>query len=107
VTARTTVINVVVLVQTVYLFNCRSLHHSIFAIGLFTNPWTIICSLAMLGAQLLLTYTPVMNNLFHTAPLGVESWLRIAGVAAITFVAVEFEKWIRFGHGRGEHSIPA
>jgi magnesium-transporting ATPase (P-type) len=106
VAARTAVVNVVVLVQIVYLFNCRSFHHSVFAIGLFTNRWTIIGALAMLGAQLLLTYVPVMNNLFHTAPLSVESWLRIVGVAAIAFGAVEFEKWIRFGRRRDNPVIP-
>jgi len=103
--ARTAAINVIVLVQTVYLFNCRSLNHSVFAIGLFTNGWTIAGSLAMMGAQLLFTYAPVMNRLFHTAPIQGESWLRIVGVAAMAFVAVEFEKWIRFGRGRGERSI--
>ncbi|NOS72603.1 MAG: HAD-IC family P-type ATPase [Verrucomicrobia bacterium] len=106
VAARTAVVNVVVLVQIVYLFNCRSFHHSVFAVGLFTNRWTIIGALAMLGAQLLLTYVPVMNNLFHTAPLAAESWLRIVGVAAIAFGAVEFEKWIRFGRHRGEPTFP-
>ncbi len=106
VAARTAVINVVVLVQIVYLFNCRSLHHSVFAIGLFTNRWTILGALAMLGAQLLFTYAPVMNTLFHSAPLAAESWLRIAGVAAMAFSSVEFEKWIRFGGGRGQHAIP-
>ena len=34
-----------------------------------------------------------------------DSWLRIVGVAAMAFVAVEFEEWIRFGGGRGEHAI--
>ena len=107
VAARTAVINVVVLVQVVYLFNCRSLHHSIFALGLFTNRWTLVGALAMVGAQLLFTYAPVMNNLFHSAPLAAESWLRIVGVAAIAFAAVEFEKWIRFGRRRSEHAVPA
>ena len=35
-----------------------------------------------------------------------ESWLRIVGAAARAFVAVAFEKWIRFGGGRGDHTIP-
>lgn len=104
--ARTVAVNVVVLVQLIYLFNCRSLNHSLFAIGLFTNPWTLAGSLAMLGAQLLLTCAPVMNKLFHTAPIGAESWLRIAAVATAAFLAVELEKWIRFGGRRGEHAIP-
>ena len=104
--ARTVAVNTIVLVQMIYLFNCRSLHHSIFSIGLFTNRWTIAGSLAMLGAQLLFTYVPLMNKLFHTAPINAESWLRIVAVAATAFIAVELEKWIRFGGRRGEHAIP-
>jgi Ca2+-transporting ATPase len=104
--ARTAVINVIVLVQTAYLFNCRSLNHSAFAIGWFTNRWAIAGALAMLGAQLFFTYAPVMNQLFHTAPIDAESWLRITAVAALAFVAVELEKWIRFGGRRGEHVLP-
>lgn len=48
-----------------------------------------------------------MNQLFRTAPNDSGSWLRIIGVAAIAFGAVEFEKWIRFGRRRGEHSMSA
>jgi magnesium-transporting ATPase (P-type) len=105
--ARTVAANTIVLVQLIYLFNCRSLNHSIFAIGLLTNRWTVVGSLAMLGAQLLFTYLPLMNNLFHTAPIDAKSWLRIIAVAAVSFAAVELEKWIRFGGRRGEHAIPS
>ncbi len=104
--ARTAVINVIVIVEIAYLFSCGSLKRSIFAIGWFTNRWAIFGSLAMLGAQLFFTYAPVMNKLFHTAPIDAESWLRIAAVAVASFLAVEFEKWIRFGGRRGEHAIP-
>jgi len=48
----------------------------------------------------------VMNKLFHTAPISAASWLRIVSVAVIVFVVVEAEKWLRFGRGRGEHSLP-
>ena len=95
--ARTVAVNTIVVVQMVYLFNCRSLRHSLFAIGWFTNRWAIVGVLAMLGAQLLFTYLPVMNRLFHSAPIDGGAWLRIAGVAALAFAAVEFEKWLRFG----------
>ncbi len=103
--ARTAVINVIVLVEIAYLLSCRSLTHSIFAIGWFTNRWVIAGSLAMLGAQLLFTYTPMMNKLFHTAPIEAESWLRIVGVAAAAFVAVEIEKWLRYGKRRNQHAM--
>jgi len=104
--ARTAVINVIVVVEIAYLFNCRSLSHSFFSTKFLSNRWAIAGSLAMLAAQLLLTYTPVMNELFHTAPISAESWLRIVGVAAVAFVVVEIEKWLRYGRGRGEHALP-
>ena len=60
----------------------------------------------MIALQLLFTYAPLMNQLFHTAPISGESWLHILGVAAVVFIVVEVEKWIRYGHGRGDHALP-
>lgn len=104
--ARTAVVNVIVLVEIAYLFSCRSLNRSIFAIGWFTNRWAIAGSLSMLAAQLLFTYAPVMNKLFHTAPIAADAWLRIGAVASVAFVAVEIEKWICFGGRRGGPAMP-
>ncbi len=95
--ARTAVINVIVAVETVYLFNCRSLTRSFLSVGFLTNRWVIAGALLMLAVQLAFTYTPLMNELFRTAPISGGSWLRIMGVAAVVFFAVEFEKWLRFG----------
>ncbi len=103
--ARTVAANSLVLVQTIYLFNCRSLRRSVFAIGLFTNRWAIAGALAMLSAQLLFTHAPLMNKLFHTAPIAGDSWLRIAVLAVVAFTAVEIEKWLRFGERRDSHAI--
>ena len=44
--------------------------------------------------QLAFTYVPAMNVLFHSAPVGVGSWLRVLGVGLVIYAAVEFEKWL-------------
>jgi cation-transporting ATPase F len=49
---------------------------------------------AMLCAQMLFTYAPFMQRLFHTAPLDAGAWLRITGVTTLALAAVELEKWI-------------
>ena len=102
--ARTVVVNVIVLVEVAYLFSCRSLHRSVFSIGWFTNPWAVLGSVAMIGAQVLFTYAPIMNRLFHTAPITPFSWLRIVAVAVMALVAVEIEKALRYGWGRNSDS---
>ena len=104
--ARTAVVNVIVMVELAYLFNCRSLHRPCFGEGFFANRWVFVGAVTMLAAQMLFTYAPVMNRLFHTAPIGVEAWIRILGVTAVVFVIVELEKWLRYGRGRSASLTP-
>ena len=99
--ARTTVVNVIVMVEIFYLLNCRSLLHSIFAINFWSNRWIFIGIAGMLGAQTLLTHTPMMNRLFHTAPMDLPSWLYVTGVGLAAALIVEFEKWLRLRTGHG------
>ncbi len=94
--ARTAVVNVIVMVQSFYLLNCRSRTRSIFSIGLFTNPWLLAGIAATWLAQLAFTYLPLLNRLFHTAPVRAEAWLYIVAIGVFTFAAVELEKWLRF-----------
>lgn len=94
-TTQTIVINVIVMVELAYLLNCRSLLHSMFEIGLFTNRWIFIGIAGMVSAQLLMTYLPLANKILHTAPIGLAEWSRILLVAVFTYFAVEFEKSLR------------
>ena len=90
--ARTVVVNVIVMVETFYLLNCRSLTRSFFSLGPFTNPWVAAGVAAMIAVQLLFTYAPFMNRLFHSAPIGGISWLGIVGVGLTVFCAIELKK---------------
>ena len=94
--ARTAVVNAIVMVEAFYLLNCRSLIRSIFSLGIFSNLWVLLGIGLIIAVQLLFTYAPIMNGLFHSAPISGEAWLRIVAVGAIAFAAVELEKWIRF-----------
>ena len=93
-TARTVAVNVLVFGELFYLFNCRSLSHSMFALGLFSNPWLFVGVTTMAASQLLFTYLPAMQHVFGTASLGVTEWTLIMAVGVIIYVVVEIEKWI-------------
>ncbi len=96
--ARTVAVNVFVMAELFYLFNCRSLKKSVFALGLFSNPWVWGGVTIMLLLQLLYTYLPAMNWMFHSAPIGLEAWGRILAVSVLVFFVIGIEKWLR--HGR-------
>ena len=93
--ARTTAVNVIVMVECFYLLNCRSLLHSMFFVGVWTNLAVFGGIAAMLGAQVLFTHTDLMNRLFHTAPIDGASWLYVFAVGLVAHCIIEFEKWVR------------
>lgn len=90
--ARTAAVNVVIMVQTFYLFKCRSLDKPLSEVGWFTNPWVFVGAGAMFAVQLLFTYVPVMNEVFGSAPVHPLTWLYSALVGAMVFVVIAIEK---------------
>jgi cation-transporting P-type ATPase F len=93
--ARTVAVNAFVLVELFYLFNCRSLTESMFRLGFFSNPLLFGGVAIMLILQVMFTYLPAMNLMFHSAPISFESWGRILAVSLIASFAVGVEKWLR------------
>ncbi|MBF0207441.1 MAG: cation transporting ATPase C-terminal domain-containing protein, partial [Oligoflexia bacterium] len=91
----TVAVNVFIVVQTAYLLNCRSLTHSMFSMGIFSNKWLLGGVGIMFGLQFAFVYSPMMNNLFHTAPVTLGSWGRVLLLAIMSYFLIEGEKWIR------------
>ncbi|MCC9654549.1 cation-transporting P-type ATPase [Rhodopirellula halodulae] len=91
--ARTAAVNVIVIGQAFYLLNCRSLRHSMFGVGLFSNLW-LWCGIAMMvGLQLVFTYLPVMHHLFGTAPTTWRPWALAVGAGMLLYTLAEIDKW--------------
>ena len=90
--AQTLVATTVVLFQVFYLFQCRSLRTSVFKMSPWSNPaiyWGIAIALAM---QVAFVHTSVMNQLFHSAPIGLRDWLACTAVAACILPLMAMEK---------------
>jgi cation-transporting P-type ATPase F len=90
--ARTTAINVFVCVQIAYLFSCRSLDGPALRSGQGRNRMLAVGIGLTVGLQVLLTYPAPMNALFHTAPIGLDSWLRVFAAGVTAFILVEADK---------------
>jgi calcium-translocating P-type ATPase len=92
---RTIAVNVFIFIEIFYLFNSRSLQHSVFRIGIFSNPWAFAGVGVMVVLQLLFTYLPAANSIFQSAPISASDWIMILVFALMVHGLVEVEKTIR------------
>jgi len=84
--ARTMAFNTLVMAQLFFVFTCRSEHHSILELGLFTNPKLVLAVLCSAGLQLAVTYLTFLQSIFHTVPLNPVQWGVILAVASLPAV---------------------
>ena len=92
--SRTIAVNTIVMIEIFYLFNCRSLTKSVFRMGFFSNKLIFLGVIVMILLQIAFTYTPIMNEIFQSKPIGIESWLKIVGVSVMTFLIIETKKFV-------------
>jgi Ca2+-transporting ATPase len=93
--ARTIAVNLFVMGELMYLFNCRSLTVSMFRLGLFSNLPLFAGVSAMILFQIGFTYIPAMNTLFHSAPISLFHWGYIMICSLSIYFIVGIEKSIR------------
>jgi len=93
--ASTAALNLLVMGELVYLFNCRQWQG--FALApktLFTNPWVWRMASLLMVLQLAITYFPPAQAVFGTVSLPLAAWGPILALALALFVVVELEKWL-------------
>ncbi|MFN3884852.1 MAG: cation transporting ATPase C-terminal domain-containing protein, partial [Rhodocyclaceae bacterium] len=93
--ARTIAVNVFVMIETAFLFNCRSLAQPLWRVAPFSNPWVWAGAVGMLLLQLAFTYLPIFQQLFDTAAIGLSAWGEIAAVGLAGLAVMEAEKALR------------
>jgi len=83
--------------QLLYAFACRSHHHSVPEIGLFTNPHLLGAIVVSALLQFAVVTIPGGDRVFETAPLEGQDWLLIGVLAFIPVSLIEIAKLIRTG----------
>jgi cation-transporting ATPase F len=101
--ARTMAVNTFVFGEMFYLFNCRSLSRSPVQLGFFSNRWLWGGVVVMATLQALFTYTPALNNIFRSQPIGIVHWAMILGYSSLINCIVAIEKLARRRHRRKLH----
>ena len=89
------VFTLLTLTQMAHVLAIRSERESLFTQGLASNLPLLGAVLLTLALQLAVLYLPPLQSIFRTAPLALDELLLCVGLAALLWVAVEIEKWLR------------
>lgn len=92
----TTMINVLIVGKIFYMFNIRTKNLAL-SKEMFVNKKAYIFIGLMLILQLILTYVPFMQSVFHTSAIGPFEWLLTIIGGIIVFLVAELDKLIRLG----------
>lgn len=93
--ARTIAVNIFVMGELFYLFNCRSLRLSIFKVNFFSNPLLLAGVAGMILLQIIYTYVPFMNKAFGSSPILLSEWLYIIFVGVVILIVTEIDKAVQ------------
>lgn len=105
--ARTLAVNAFVAMEIGYLFNCRSLHQSVWKIGWFTNRWVWVGIGLTVALQIAFTYLPFMNEVFGSAPLPLMAWWPVVTLGLTISLAIGAVKWLENRRNTARSSAPA
>jgi magnesium-transporting ATPase (P-type) len=93
-TARTLVVNTVVVLEIFYLFNVRYLHMTAFTLTGVKGTGPVLAAIAtVVLAQLAFTYLPLMNTIFGSRPLSLADGLLVVAIGVGAFTVLEIEKF--------------
>ena len=93
--ARNMVLLLMVLLQNVHVFNCRSETESTFRIPLRRNVILIFGVIAAQGIHVMSMHLPFMQTILATGPVRFTQWLMILALALVILVVMEVFKWIK------------
>jgi magnesium-transporting ATPase (P-type) len=93
--ARNFVLLLMVLLENVHVFNCRSERLSAFRVPLQRNPLLIGGVLVAQSVHILVMQWPFMQKVLGVAPVTFSAWFSLLGLAGLLLLVMEIFKYIR------------
>ena len=75
------------------VFNCRTDLASVFKVGIFKNKMVLVGIATELILLLLMIYTPFLQGLFNTAPIGWQEWMFLMAIPPVIVGIEEIRKF--------------
>jgi Ca2+-transporting ATPase len=83
-----------ILMELANAISARSLKYTVFKVGVFKNKFLWLAIFSSLGLQLMVLYTPVLQNLFAVNAPKLMDWGIAVLFTTITFSSLEIGKYV-------------
>lgn len=93
--ARTLAFTAMAVMQLFNVFSMRSLHQSVFRLGLFTNRAVLVGIALSFSLQLAVLSIAPLRQAFHFTSLSAPEWLVVLGLSSSVLWLGELLKWVR------------
>lgn len=92
--AQTISVTSIVFFQIFYLIHCRSFTNTVRNLNVTTNLSLLLGIVLIILLQLAFIYLPFMNELFHSAGLNANAWIKTLLVSVLVYPAIALEKFL-------------
>ena len=93
--ARGYIMALMVFMQNIHVFNCRSEKKSVFKTNPFSNPFILVAIFGSIGLQLIIMNVPFLSHILRTEPISAHNMLMLFLMALPIIVLMEIFKFIR------------
>ena len=98
--ARGYIMVLMVFIQNIHVFNCRSETNSTFNISLRSNPLIVLTAFGSILLQIIVMEVPVLSNFLKTSPIPYQHIFLLISYAMVILIAMEVYKLIRYSKKR-------
>ncbi|HEY5506456.1 MAG TPA: calcium-translocating P-type ATPase, PMCA-type [Coriobacteriia bacterium] len=92
--AQTMLFTTIVLSQLLHAFNFRSQTRTVFSLDSLKNHWLVAAFIGSMALQVAVIYTPALQAIFRTQPLGIHDWLAVGIASMLPLVVIDTFKVI-------------
>jgi magnesium-transporting ATPase (P-type) len=93
--ARGYIMALMVFMQNIHVFNCRSEKKSVFKTNPFSNPFVLVAIFGSIGLQLIIMNVPFLSHILKTEPISASHMLVLFFMAVPIIIVMEIYKIIR------------
>jgi magnesium-transporting ATPase (P-type) len=98
--ARSLLFVLLIFLENIHVFNCRSEHRSVFKSPIRNNYFVVLSVIGAQLIQLIISHIPFMQRVLHLDVINWREWLMLFALSLLLLLIMELYKFFKFSNSR-------